>query len=74
LGEVFGLVRAAPVAYLLVFVGSIAAGFIASLGTLACVIGVFVTSAYASTVNMHLIGQAYNAASDIKAMQSSSAL
>lgn len=73
LAEVFGLVRAAPVAYLLVFAGSIAASVIASLGILACVIGVFFTGAYASTVNMHLIGQAYNAASDIKAMQNSSA-
>lgn len=58
-GEVFGLVRAEPGAYGIVFAGSIAAGFIASLGTVACFIGVFFTAAYATTINAHLRGQAY---------------
>ncbi len=64
-GEVVGLVRAQPGAYAIVFLGSLAAGFIASLGIVACFIGVFFTAAYATTINAHLRGQAYlQAASD----------
>jgi hypothetical protein len=58
-GEVFGLVRNEPGAYGIVFVGGLAAGFIASLGIVACFIGVFFTAAYATTINAHLRGQAY---------------
>ena len=60
-GEVFGLVRAAPGAYLMVLLGGIVTGFIGSLGSIACVIGVVVTSAYAMVVMGHLYGQAYRA-------------
>jgi hypothetical protein len=35
-------------------------GIIAPLGTIACVIGVFLTMAYGFAVYAHLIGQAYN--------------
>jgi hypothetical protein len=62
LGEVFGLLRSAIGAYVIVFLGSIVAGIIASLGLIACFIGVFFTMAYATAVNAHLYGQAYNQA------------
>jgi len=58
-GEVFGLVRSQPGAYGIVFVGGLAAGFIASLGIVACCIGVLFTAAYATTINAYLRGQAY---------------
>ena len=61
-GEVWGLVRAAPGAYILVFLGSILAGFIAGLGVILCVIGVVITMSYANSVMGNLMGQAYNVA------------
>lgn len=60
--EVIALVRAAPSAYLIVLVGAIAANFIASLGMIACVIGVIFTFSYAIVVTYHLYGQAYRVA------------
>ena len=59
-GEVFGLVRAAPVAYLLALLGGFVASLIASLGVILCVIGILFTAVYAYTINAHLYGQAYN--------------
>ena len=59
-GEVFGLVRAAPVAYLLALLGGFLASLIASLGVILCVIGILFTAVYAYTINAHLYGQAYN--------------
>lgn len=59
--EVIALVRAAPGAYLMVFLGAIVANFIASLGTIACVVGVLVTFPYAMVATYHLYGQAYRA-------------
>jgi hypothetical protein len=58
--EVFGLLRAAPGAWLLVLLGLIIAGFIAQVGVIACVIGLFFTLAYAMAVQGHLYGQAFN--------------
>jgi len=58
-GEVYGLVKAAPAPYLMVLVGSFLAAMIASIGIIACIIGVFFTIAYANTVISHLTGQAY---------------
>lgn len=63
-GEVFGLVRNAPGAYLLVVLGEILAGFIAGLGVILCVIGIIITTAYASAAISHLYGQAYNQATE----------
>ena len=60
--EVFGLVRAAPVAYLLVLVGGFVSGLVAMLGLVACIIGIIITAPYASAINAHLQGQAYNEA------------
>ncbi|MBS1250071.1 MAG: hypothetical protein MAG431_01660 [Chloroflexi bacterium] len=61
-GEVFGIARENIGVYALVLLGSIVTGFIASLGAVACGIGIAFTSAYAYAVNGHLWGQAYNAA------------
>jgi hypothetical protein len=61
-GEVIGLLRAAPGAYLMVLLGGLITGTIASLGSIACGIGVVATSAYAAVVMGHLIGQSYRAA------------
>ncbi|MCC7130082.1 MAG: DUF4013 domain-containing protein [Anaerolineae bacterium] len=68
-GEVIGLVRAAPSAYLIVFLGEIIAGFIGSLGLIVCVIGMFFTYAYAMAMMAHLWGQAYNVASGDQSLQ-----
>jgi hypothetical protein len=46
----------------MVLVGGFLAGMIAMVGTIACVIGVFFTIAYANAINAHLMGQAYNEA------------
>lgn len=60
--EVFGLLRAAPGAYVIVLLGGLLTGFIASLGSIACGIGVLATAAYAGVVMGHLYGQSYRAA------------
>jgi hypothetical protein len=62
LKQVLGLIRAAPGAYLLVLVGGMIGGFIAPIGSIACGIGVLLTSAYALLINAHLTGQAYRSA------------
>lgn len=67
-GEVFGLVRAAPVAYVLVLVGGFLASIISSLGLIACGIGIAFTMAYSMAINGHLYGQAYNTAMAAKGM------
>ena len=71
IGEVIGLVRAAPGPYFMTLLGSIVAGIIAGLGVIACVIGVLFTIAYCYAVEAHFWGQAYNAA---KAAQSSTSM
>ncbi len=60
--EIIGLLRAAPGAYVITFLGSIVSGFIGMLGLIACIIGVLATLAYSGVVNSHLWGQAYNEA------------
>lgn len=57
--EVFRLVRAAPTAYLMVILGMIVSSFIASAGAIACFVGALATTAYSTTINSHLQGQAY---------------
>lgn len=58
-GEVFRMVKNNLVTYLLILVGTIAASFIASLGSIACVIGVFLTVPYSFAIMGHLYGQGY---------------
>jgi hypothetical protein len=67
-GEVIGMVRKNFMPYLLVFVGSIAAGFISSLGSIACVIGVFLTVPYSMAILGHLYGQAYMEARNLQSI------
>jgi hypothetical protein len=57
--EVFGLIRTAPVAYLIVLLASILAGFISSLGGIVCLVGALFTSVYALAVMGYFYGQAY---------------
>lgn len=66
--EVFGLVRAAPGPYFMAYLGGILASLIASLGFIACIIGVFFTIAFAYAIDAHLWGQAYNAAKAAQGM------
>jgi hypothetical protein len=66
--EVFALFKAAPGAYLLVLLGVIIGGLIAPLGSIACGVGVLLTSTYVTVFTGHLIGQAYNAAIANKAL------
>jgi hypothetical protein len=68
-GEVFGLVRAAPGAYLLAILGALIAGFIAPLGIILCFVGVLWTQAYAVLINSHLWGQAYNEAQEAEILE-----
>jgi large-conductance mechanosensitive channel len=58
-GKVFATVKAAPAPYLMVLVGGFLAGMIAFVGLIACIVGVFLTIAYANAINAHLFGQAY---------------
>ena len=52
-------IRAAPNAYLLAFLGTIVAGFLAGFGIILCFIGIIFTAVYAYAVQGHLYGQAY---------------
>ncbi len=60
--EVFALVKAAPVPFLIAIAGSIIAGFIAPIGGIAFGIGAIFTAAYAMAIMGHFYGQAYNEA------------
>ncbi len=59
LGEVFAMVRRNIGAYFIVLLGSIVASIIASVGVIACVIGVLATGAYSYAILGHLYGQSY---------------
>jgi hypothetical protein len=59
LGEIFTLVKDNLGSYALVLLGGIIASIVASLGTIACVIGVLFTTVYSMAINGHLWGQAY---------------
>ena len=61
-GKLWGMIRAAPSAYLIAILGYIAAGFVGGLGTFACGIGLLLTLAYSLAVEGHLNGQAYQEA------------
>jgi hypothetical protein len=63
--KVFALLRSAPSAYLIVFLGSMVSSVIAGLGTPIFGIGAAFTGAYAAMINAHLTGQAYNQAKGI---------
>jgi hypothetical protein len=73
-GEVWGLVRRAPAAYLVVLLGILLAGIIAPFGLILCVIGVLLTEVYYFAVMGHLYGQAYNAATAVSPIQTISTM
>ena len=58
-GEVFKMVKSNLVTYLLILVGTLAASFVASLGSIACGIGILVTVPYSFAIMGHLYGQGY---------------
>jgi len=60
LGAIFGMVKDNLGTYGMVLLGGIVASLVASLGSIACVIGVLFTMVYSIAVNGHLWGQAYN--------------
>lgn len=62
INEIWGLIKSAWVAYLLVLVGGIVASLLGGLGSIICIVGLLVTMPYAMAVYGHLIGQAYNQA------------
>ena len=74
LGEIFKMVRDNIGTYAMVLLGGIVAGFISSLGTIACVIGVIFTMVYAMAINGHLWGQAYKVSKSGAAADSSKPL
>ncbi|MFQ5943213.1 MAG: DUF4013 domain-containing protein [Anaerolineales bacterium] len=57
--ELWNMISRSPSAYLIVLLGYLVAGFAASLGVILCIVGVFLTAAYAAAVQGHLFGQAY---------------
>jgi hypothetical protein len=62
---IFGLLRAAPIAYLIAIVGAILVNMAAGMvGSIVCVIGVIFTTVYAGAVAAHFYGQAYNEATN----------
>lgn len=61
-GEIFGLLKAAPAAYVVVVLAAIVTPFIAMLGVMLCVIGLLVTIPYTMMVNQYLHGEAYRVA------------
>lgn len=60
--KLWGMIRAAPSAYLIVILGYIVAGFLSMLGIIACGIGILATIAYSLVIEGHLYGQAYKEA------------
>ena len=60
--EIFALVKAAPVPFLIAIAGAAIAGFIAPLGGIAIGIGAILTTTYAMAIMGHFYGQAYNEA------------
>lgn len=57
--KILTLVKKAPIAYLLVFIGSLIANMISGVGVIACVVGIVVTLPYSMLVRGHFYGQAY---------------
>jgi hypothetical protein len=61
--KIIALIRAAPSAYIMTLIGTFVASIIGSLGSILCGVGLLFTYAYASAIQGHLYGQAYNQAS-----------
>lgn len=67
-GEIFKMVKNNLVTYLLILVGTLAASFIASLGSIACGIGLLVTVPYSFAIMGHLYGQGYLESKELKTL------
>lgn len=67
-GEVFRMVKNNLVTYLLILGGTLAASFVASLGSIACGIGILVTVPYSFAIMGHFYGQGYLEAKDLKTL------
>jgi hypothetical protein len=63
-GEVIALFRASPLTYVITILCVILANLVASVGTIACFVGVVFTAALAAAFTGHLYGQAYNEAKE----------
>jgi len=74
LGEVFKMVKNNIGTYAMVLLGGIVASLVASLGVIACGIGVLFTSVYSFAINGHLWGQAYNVSGSGTAIDSAEPL
>jgi hypothetical protein len=57
IGEVFGMVRANPKPWLILFLINLLCGMVASVGSIACGVGVLFTTVYAYAVFGHALGQ-----------------
>lgn len=64
-GEIFTLLKKAPMAYLLTWIGSLIATVISGLGVIACIIGLIITIPYAMLIMSHFYGQAYQEATRV---------
>ena len=63
IGEVAKLLRSSPGPFIIaILILGVVSSILAPIGVLACVVGVFVVSAYISAVGGHLYGQAYREA------------
>ncbi|PKO04689.1 MAG: hypothetical protein CVU41_15925 [Chloroflexi bacterium HGW-Chloroflexi-3] len=67
-GEIFKLVKNNFVTYLLILGGTLAASFVASLGFIACGIGILVTVPYSFAIMGHFYGQGYLEAKGLKTL------
>ena len=56
------MVKAAPAAYVIVFLTAIISPFIGLLGVMFCIIGLLVTMPYVMMVNQYMQGEAYRVA------------
>jgi hypothetical protein len=74
LGAIFGMVKDNLGTYGMVLLGGIVASLVASLGSIACLIGVLFTMVYSMAVNGHLWGQAYNVSAGSPAASSTEPL
>ncbi|MBW6472081.1 MAG: DUF4013 domain-containing protein [Anaerolineaceae bacterium] len=66
--EVFRMVKNNLVTYLLILGGTLAASFVASLGSIACGIGILVTVPYSFAIMGHFYGQGYLEAKGLKTL------
>ncbi len=65
-GEIFGLAKKAPVAFLLALVGYMIGSMISGLGVIACIVGIIVTIPYGILIMSHFYGQAYLEAAKVQ--------